>query len=374
MSIPPSATKTLLLSRRALLTAGAATACTRRVSVAPPNYIRSFRPVNVSEDRIIRTVAGLRPFRPSGFVVRSEKLGSKTLIHNYGHGGGGMTLSWGTSELAVEMAPRVSEAAVIGSGGVGLATARLLQRRGIHVTVYTKALPPETTSNIAGAQWWPTSVYEDDRASPDFRDQFVRAARLSHKWFQTLVGDRYGVHWVQNYAVSDHPLRSSFIVGPTSPINDLYAEYAELENNPTPFGMYARRFTSMMIEPPVYLNALLQDVQIAGGKIVIRTFENRDELQSLSEPLIVNCTGLGSRALFLDDELIPVKGQLTVLLPQPEVDYNLLAGGLYMFPRKDGILLGGTFDRGNWGLAPDLEAQKQILAGHRELFARIAGT
>lgn len=67
-----------------------------------------------------------------------------------------------------------------------------------------------------------------------------------------------------------------------------------------------------------------------------------------------------------------MKGQLTVPLPQPEIDYNLLAGGLYMLPRHDGILLGGTFDRGNRDRAPDLEMQKPILAGHRAIFAKIA--
>jgi glycine/D-amino acid oxidase-like deaminating enzyme len=58
--------------------------------------------VQVSSDRVIRTITGLRPFRPSGFVVRSEKRGDKTVIHNYGHVGAGITLSLGTAQLAVE--------------------------------------------------------------------------------------------------------------------------------------------------------------------------------------------------------------------------------------------------------------------------------
>jgi D-amino-acid oxidase len=39
-----------------------------------------------------------------------------------------------------------------------------------------------------------------------------------------------------------------------------------------------------------------------------------------------------------------------------------------MSPRRDGILLGGTFERGNWTLEPELEAEKRILEGHREFF------
>src|SRR5687768_12463736 len=58
-------------------------------------------PVRVSADREIRTVVGLRPFRPAGFVVEVKRFGVKTVVHNYGHGGAGVTLSWGTAELAV---------------------------------------------------------------------------------------------------------------------------------------------------------------------------------------------------------------------------------------------------------------------------------
>jgi D-amino-acid oxidase len=66
----------------------------------------------------------------------------------------------------------------------------------------------------------------------------------------------------------------------------------------------------------------------------------------------VNCTGLGARSLFSDTELMPIKGQLTFLLPQPEVNYAVIAGDLYMFPRRDGIVLGGAHVRGDWSLDP----------------------
>ena len=64
---------------------------------------------------------GLRPDRPSGFVVRAERMGEKVVIHNYGHGGGGITLSWGSSALAVREAPAVADrrAAVVGAGIMG---------------------------------------------------------------------------------------------------------------------------------------------------------------------------------------------------------------------------------------------------------------
>ena len=66
----------------------------------------------------------------------------------------------------------------------------------------------------------------------------------------------------------------------------------------------------------------MRDFVLFGGKIVIRKFDTPRDLMSLTEPVIVNCTGLGSRALFNDEELVPIKGQLTVLVPQPEVSYR----------------------------------------------------
>src|SRR3989442_14546639 len=68
------------------------------------NPDRHFAPVKVSRDRIIREVVGLRPYRAEGFVVEAERVGNKLLIHNYGHGGAGITLSWGTASLAVDLA------------------------------------------------------------------------------------------------------------------------------------------------------------------------------------------------------------------------------------------------------------------------------
>lgn len=334
-----------------------------------PRPPRQWAPVQASADRVIRTVAGLRPFRPSGFVVRAEALGSKTLVHNYGHGGGGITLSWGTAELAVEEAVKTqaSRAAVLGCGAVGLATARLLQRRGFEVTIYARELPPQTTSNIAGGQWSPVSVADADRRSPAFDEQFVLASRFAYRYFQTLLGPGYGVRWIENYFIGDDPPRPSW---ERELIVDLFPATRQLGPSEHPFPTrYARRVVTMLIEPHVYLSALTRDFLLQGGRIVVRAFSSADEIRELPEPVIMNCTGLGARTLFGDEELIPVKGQLTVLLPQPEVDYALIGPpGLYMFPRSDGILLGGTFERGVDSAEPDPQQSERILSGHARLF------
>jgi D-amino-acid oxidase len=46
---------------------------------------------------------GLRPAR-SRVRLEAERSGNLTIVHNYGHGGSGVTLSWGCAEDAAELA------------------------------------------------------------------------------------------------------------------------------------------------------------------------------------------------------------------------------------------------------------------------------
>ncbi|PYP85347.1 MAG: FAD-dependent oxidoreductase [Blastocatellia bacterium AA13] len=331
---------------------------------------RRFAPVNVARERVIRTVVGLRPFRQSGFVVRAESLGDKLLVHNYGHGGAGMTLSWGTAQLAADLiseSGKSGPAAVIGCGVIGLSTARTLQRRGFAVTIYAKSLPPETTSNISGASWSPTSIVETAHRTSTWDAQFERAARIAHRAYQLLIGDEYGVRWREQYYLTDDEDDDPVGFGE---IRDLFPDWRRLDKREHPFPTrYAVVENLMFIEPSIYLNTLLRDFYIAGGRIRNAFFMEPGQLGGLSERIVVNCTGLGARELFGDRELTPVKGQLTVLLPQPEVDYAIVTQGLYMFPRKDGIMLGGTFERGVETLTPNPEAEERILSGHQRIFS-----
>lgn len=352
---------------------------------AAPEAGRQFAPVKVARNRLIRTVVGLRPYRSEGFMIEAERLGPKLLVHNYGHGGAGVTLSWGTSSLAVERARdfinqhRTRRAnrrfAVLGCGVIGLSTARLLQQRFQDgtgtVTIYAKDLPPETTSNIAGALWHPTSSFDPQEVSAKFSEQFRLACQISNRAFQELVGPDFGVRWTDTLELVQ---RDGYMEREPLGGAQLYPQ-TEIHRDPDRyFGFpYARQFSTMMIEPHVYLRALMRDFYIAGGKIVVKEFKSRREIARLPEPVIFNCTGLGSRALFDDQTLIPVRGQLEVLLPQPEVDYCYISGLGYMFPRRDGIILGGTFDRDDWSLQPDPQQTTEILDGHMEIMKQSGG-
>jgi len=348
----------------AALLSGCATVGTRRVSGCTP-----LAPVTVDQSRVIRTMAGLRPYRRQGFVVRAEPLADKRLVHNYGHGGGGITLSWGTSKLATELGlpGHSGPVAMLGSGAVGLATARLVQEAGFPVTIYAAALPPDTTSNIAGGQFHPAYSFSESAVTPEFMAQFTRALDYSWRRYQIMVGDDYGIRWLPTYVETDSPEAKTIATFP--PIDRMLTA----GENPFPW-RGTLRYDTMYVETGRYLRQMIRDVQIADGKIEVRKFATPADIAALPESLVFNCTGLGSRDLFGDQDLHPARGQLTILEPQPEVQYAFTGGPGYMFPRPDGIILGGTFELDQWDTTPDPATLARIVTNHQRFFASLRCT
>lgn len=348
----------------ALLLGGCTTGATTRPVTVLPDPPACLPRVQVDPNRVIRTVAGLRPFRPSGFVVRAEALGETRLVHNYGHGGGGISLSWGSSRLATSLGlpGHSGPVAVIGAGIMGLTTARLVQEAGYPVTIYTAALPPQTTSNIAGGQIFPTGYFDDDVATPEFLAQADIAADYSRRRFQIMAGDDYGIRWLPTY---DQTRRT----GPLPP-DPRFPGRVRLSPDEHSFALdNVVRYETMYVETGRFLERLLRDIRVAGGKVERRSFDTPSEVAALPERLVFNCTGLGAAKLFGDPELVPVRGQLAVLIPQPEVRYAYALRGGYMFPRGDGILLGGTYERGEYLAEPQPQDIADIVESHRQLMA-----
>lgn len=360
----------LLSSRRAVLGGGLAAFAAGCAHAQTPTRPR-LTPVNLNEDQIVRVDVGLRPYRRSGFRVAREQQGAKAIIHNYGHGGGGISLSWGSAKLAVDLGYDSAQRdyAILGAGVMGLSTARLLQERGANVTIYASAFSPNTTSNIAGAQWWPASVYETAHASSAYLAQHLAASRYAFRRFQSYAGDDYGVAWETNWVVAEEPILTEPATA-DSPMQEFVVGQRDYAPGTSPFAArHVRSFETMMLETPHYLRRLERDVRADGGAFNIRTFSNRTELNALPQTTIFNCTGLGAGALFGDTEIQPVRGQLVIMLPQPAITYNIITlGDLYMFGRRDGVVLGGTFQPDNWSTDPNADDTNTILAGHREIF------
>jgi len=360
------------------------TAKTGAVPKPKPHAPLHVAQVKASWDRIIRTTVGLRPHRDSGFVLKADKLDDKLLVHNYGHGGAGMSLAWGTGLMASEFAleHQARKVAVIGCGSVGLTCARQLQRRGFDVTIYAAAVPPNVTSNMSLAGFTPSSgLVAGDQRTPAWDAQYRRAYDISYRQLQLMCGNPIsGVSWLDNISLTD-----TLPTPPqTPPTREPLPDGADTEREifgPGEHGFqtkYAIRSPQIRIEPNIYLDAIMRDVVLFGGRIVVRKFDTQRDLASLSEPIVINCTGLGARDLFGDKELLPLKGQLVVMVPQDEINYHTNGGlherpapgqlGIHMMSRRDGIILGGTSQRDVWTLEPDEAERKRVVDSHIQVF------
>lgn len=313
-----------------------------------------FPRLRAGTDRITRMTVCTRPFRAQGPRLEMELVGRKNVVHNYGHGGSGWSLSWGSSSIAVQKALATGERdiAVIGCGALGLTSALLLQRAGAQVTIYAKELPPNVRSSLATGLWTPDSrICFDQYATPSFKDTWQRMARTSFQTYQTLLGlPGNPVEFIDQYGVSDNADTERRHATP----GDGRPQFAELQRELTddliprsetfapgshPFGTrYLRRNTLMMFNLTAYSRLLLSDFMESGGKIEITEFHTPGDLAALRQKTLINATGYGSRALFDDQTIIPVRGQLTRLIPQPEVNYGLFYKGVSFVPRRDGLV------------------------------------
>jgi D-amino-acid oxidase len=354
-----------MFDRRAFVATGTAallTGCATVPRLAEPGC-SPLAQLDADPARILRAYGCLRPYRAGGFVVRRDLLGDKMLVHNYGHGGAGITLSWGTSRLAADLGlpGHSGPVAVIGAGVMGLSTARLAQEAGFAVTIYSAEIPPNTTSNLAGGQWGPTGHYRQASVTPEWRSQYRQALSISWRHFQTLDGPSYGIEWLPTYTEANR-------VGSPG-LEPYYPGSRVLASPEHPFALSDELavYRTMYVETGRYMARLTEDFLRAGGEMKIRNFSSPAELADLPERLIFNCTGLGARQLFGDMELGPVRGQIVVLAPQPGVNYAYALAGGYMFPRNDGIILGGTFERGIWSTDPEPATIRRIVDNHRRL-------
>ena len=344
---------------------------------------RPIAAVRADPDRLVDVAVCTRPFRAQGPRIEAEQRHGKHIVHHYGHGGSGWSLSWGSAHtaLALILAGRSQHIAVIGCGAIGLTTARVAQDAGLKVRIYCKELAAQAPSSRATGLWTPESrICTSEFATPEFTQRWIAMTRQSFKTYQSLLGlPGEPVQWRDGYALSDVPFEQLPDGLPNEPdypdlnalVADLRPHSVELAPGTHPFRVaHVRRFTQMVFNIASYQRLLLDDFLRNGGEITHREFTHEHELATLPERTVVNCTGYGARALFGDDTITPVRGQTARLIPQLEVDYVLMYRGhnVAMVPRHEGLLIQaqGEHDFGNDDAAPDRalsEAAVQRLAG-----------
>jgi glycine/D-amino acid oxidase-like deaminating enzyme len=371
--------------------------CARRAALptpapAPLAYERlpELPLIRAQADRIFRVTVCLRPFRAAGPRLDVERVGDKTVVHNYGHGGSGWSLSWGSSSIAVEKALSAGEkeVAVIGCGALGLTSAILLQQAGAKAVIYAKERFPDVRSARATGSWTPDSrVALTTAVSPDFPALWERMCRKSFHTYESYLGlPGNPIEWVDRYNLSDtdpsqpgppEPEPALRFASYRSRVLDLTPRSHDLPPGTHPFPTrYVSRNSGLIFNIAAYSRQLTNDFLIAGGRIEHLELHSPSELSGLTQKVIINATGYGARELWKDESIVPVRGQIAWLIPQPEVNYSLFYRNLYVLARRDGIVVQdvGNSDAEGYGDAneqPDRPGAEAAVSQLANLCARM---
>jgi D-amino-acid oxidase len=253
-----------------------------------------------------------------------------------------------------------AEAVVVGCGVIGLTTAICLREAGVDAGIVTAELPPATTSSVAAAIWYPYKAYPEDRV--------LSWGSRTYEVFEELSGiPESGVLMREGVELWHESVPDPWWAGAVPGVRRCSRD--ELP----PAYLDGHAFTAPIVEMPIYLAYLMDRFSAAGGNIEQRSLSSLDEVDA---GVVVNCVGLGAKALLGDASMVPIRGQV-VRVRNPGLNRFMLdeenpEGVAYIVPRSNDCILGGTAEEGEWNLKPDPETAAGILRRCTQLEPRLA--
>ncbi|KAI5461927.1 D-amino acid oxidase [Mariannaea sp. PMI_226] len=283
---------------------------------------------------------------------------------------------------------------VLGAGVIGLTTALALSNDSSNqITVVAKHMPGdyniEYCSPWAGASFFPVGKPGTQHADWE-RDSWYALKELAEK------NPEAGIHFqpLKVYARrKDEGTATgnwfSALVQKDPWFKDVVDDFKEIPQDQLARGIHnGSQFTSVCINTTVYLPWLLGQCRRNGVTFKRATVKHITEAahmhhSSQKADQVVNCTGLSSMTLggVLDDTLYPIRGQVVLVENDPGSMYTVSGcddgddEAVYMMTRGagGGTILGGSYQKGNWGPTPDPNLSSRIMKRAIELCPDLVG-
>ncbi|HSX18571.1 MAG TPA: FAD-dependent oxidoreductase [Candidatus Saccharimonadales bacterium] len=243
------------------------------------------------------------------------------------------------------------EILVLGAGVSGLSTGILLLKQGFEVTIWAKDLPPNITSSKAGASWFPYLC--------DPKDKVIKWGKASLAYLEKELVGKPNTGCIKRREIELYTSKQP------DPWWEEAVSFKRAAKEDLPPG-YIDGFEieGVLMDSSIYVGYLINELKSLGGEIIQKNVESINAAFE-DYDIVVNCTGLGSRDLFGDKSVYPVRGQMIRVksngfnkVVADNAGPNALA---VIIPRINDIVLGGTTQANNWNLEVDGKDREDIL-------------
>ncbi|KAG8991436.1 hypothetical protein FRB94_005337 [Tulasnella sp. JGI-2019a] len=292
-----------------------------------------------------------------------------------------MTMTQDPSTNLSRVPQGAKQIVIIGSGVIGLTAAYELSSHyasSASITIIARDMPHDGLDSTgwaspwAGANWYPFQNKDPELGWEKvswkrFRDK----SKVPEEFIMSLPTRLY---LAETYKLEDIWYREE--------VGDLVAlpEPWPASIGSAPYTGSAFGFTTLSICVPTYLRWLEDELTKRDVKFVKGWVGSVADLEyvpgsnsQVRTDVVVNASGLGAKNIIgIEDDLVfPVRGQ-TVLVRAPQVKWCLMGLSfyvnketdetIYFIPRINGdIVIGGTFQEGNWDVSPDADIARGIL-------------